>query len=144
MRRYGTNADGQMERDSVARMLQDLNGGEAPATADVDWVMAEAHALPFSQGISAPELIRVTSLWCTRNERAAAAADANDDDRDGVDNSDPASGCESVGWSRAAASPDSTHRPEHESPTAGPVASRAATVRVGFGLGCGSGVCLVS
>jgi hypothetical protein len=68
MQRYGTNANGQMERDSVARLLQDLNGGAEPEAMDVDDVMAEARAMPFSTGISAPELIKVLSLWCSRND----------------------------------------------------------------------------
>ncbi len=67
MQRYGTNADGQMERDGVARLLQDLSGGAVPDEEDVERVMAEARAMPLSTGISAPELIKVLSLWSSRN-----------------------------------------------------------------------------
>jgi hypothetical protein len=67
MERYGTNADGDMERESVRRMLTDLNGGIAPKESALDWVMAEAAAMPHSPGISAPELIKVMSLWYTKD-----------------------------------------------------------------------------
>jgi hypothetical protein len=67
MRKYGTNADGHMERDNIMRLLRELNGGVEPDATDVDNVMAQAHAMPFSSGISVPELIKVLSLWCSRN-----------------------------------------------------------------------------
>jgi hypothetical protein len=67
MLRYGTNADGEMERESVRKMLTDLNGGVPPKESALDWVMAEAAAMPHSPGISAPELIKVMSLWYTKD-----------------------------------------------------------------------------
>jgi hypothetical protein len=67
MTRYGTNADGQMERDSVRNMLTDLNDGTPPKESALDWVMEEAAAMPLSPGISALELIKVMSLWYTKD-----------------------------------------------------------------------------
>jgi hypothetical protein len=67
MLRYGTNEDGQMERDSVRNMLTDLNGGTPPKESALDWVMAEAAAMPLSPGVSALELIKVMSLWYTKD-----------------------------------------------------------------------------
>ena len=67
MERYGTNASGQMERDSVCSMLTDLNGGVPPKESALEWVMAEARAMPLSPGISALELIKVMSLWYTKD-----------------------------------------------------------------------------
>ena len=67
MRRYGINAAGELGRDSVRRMLTDLNGGKPPKDSALDWVMAEARAMPLSPGISAAELIKVMSLWYTKD-----------------------------------------------------------------------------
>jgi hypothetical protein len=67
MLHYGTNADGQMERGSARHMLTDLNGGKPPKESALDWVMAEAAAMPLSPGISALELIKVMSLWYTKD-----------------------------------------------------------------------------
>ena len=67
MRRYGAEAGGELGRDSVRRMLTDLNGGKPPKDSALDWVMAEARAMPLSPGISAAELIKVMSLWYTKD-----------------------------------------------------------------------------
>ena len=63
MKKYGTNALGQMEISHIKSMLRDLSGGREPEKNEVDWVMAEARAMPHSNGISGPELIKVLSLW---------------------------------------------------------------------------------
>ncbi len=91
MQRYGTNAEGEMERESVRRMLTDLNGGDPPKESALDWVMAEAAAMPLSPGISAPELIKVMSLWYTKDlghkrasrdeDRAQPKRSSRDEDR---------------------------------------------------------------
>jgi hypothetical protein len=63
MKTYGTNDRGQMERSHVKSMLKDLSDGREPEESEVDWVMDEARAMPHSNGISGPELIKVLSLW---------------------------------------------------------------------------------
>ena len=63
MKKYGTNDQGQMERSHIKSMLKDLSCGREPEESEVDWVMDEARAMPHSNGISGPELIKVLSLW---------------------------------------------------------------------------------
>ena len=67
MKKYGINDRGQMERGHIISMLQDLSGGRVPDESEVDWVMAEATALPETSGISGPELMKVLSLWYVRD-----------------------------------------------------------------------------
>jgi hypothetical protein len=83
MLRYGTNADGQMERDSVRNMLTDLNGGTPPKESALDWVMEEAAAMPLSPGISALELIKVMSLWYTKDLSREMPRRSSQDDNSG-------------------------------------------------------------
>ena len=66
MKKYGINDRGQMERSQIISMLQDLSG-RVPEESEVDWVMAEATALPETSGISGPELMKVLSLWYVRD-----------------------------------------------------------------------------
>jgi hypothetical protein len=63
MKMYGTNDQGQMERSHIQSMLKDLSCGREPEESEVDWVMDNARAMPHSNGISGPELIKVLSLW---------------------------------------------------------------------------------
>ena len=67
MAKYGTNDRGQMARDHVKSMLQDLSGGREPEESEVDWVIQEAAAMPHSNGISGPEIIKVLSLWYVKD-----------------------------------------------------------------------------
>jgi len=99
MLRYGTNADGQMERDSVRHMLTDLNGGTPPKESALDWVMAEAAAMPLSPGISALELIKVMSLWYTKDLSREMPRRATSQNGDSV----PATDASAAGGTAAAA-----------------------------------------
>jgi hypothetical protein len=140
MQRYGTNAHGQMERDSVSRLLQDLGGGAEPEEEDVERVIAKARAMPFSTectGISAPELIKVLSLWCSRNHVDGDAY---------APLADWGCGGLNFGWRRPAAPEPCPGRPKPRNDSDDErVGSRHVTgdERVGA-FGCASATCAVS
>jgi hypothetical protein len=147
MQRYGTNAHGQMERDSVSRLLQDLGGGAEPEEEDVEHVIAKARAMPFSTGISAPELIKVLSLWCSRNHVDGDAY---------APLADWGCGGLNFGWRRPAAPEPCAGRPKprHDSDDGRGATGATGDERVGSrhvtgdervsAFGCASATCAVS
>jgi hypothetical protein len=127
MLRYGTNADGEMEHESVRHMLTDLNEGIPPKESALDWVMAEAAAMPHSPGISAPELIKVMSLWYTKDLTVGHNPHGGDPDH-------------ARHTARGPRPPDHGGRPSG-GPQAPPARKRAPLAETG---GCGSGGCRVA